>query len=80
MARNTTATTAFALMSFSAARSTFSPVADHQVMAEPAILVTDNAELAGLVRFYRDDHLVARVNLHVNVDGLQGEAVHPVQR
>ena len=55
-------------------------LADHQVMADAAELVTHNAVLTGAVRFDGDDHVVSRVDLHVDIDGLQREAVLHVDR
>src|SRR5450759_1281974 len=52
----------------------------HGVMTDPAKLVADDAELAALGRRQRNHMLVARVNGNVDVDGLQREAVHPVDR
>jgi hypothetical protein len=38
------------------------------------------AVFAGLVGLDSDNHVVARVDLHIDVDGLQRKAVHPVER
>src|SRR5215510_9825283 len=52
----------------------------HHVVADPAELVADDAELAGFGRCQREHVLVAGMDLNVDVDRLQREAVLPVER
>src|SRR5262245_9513307 len=51
----------------------------HHVVPDPAELVADDAEFAGFGRRQREYVLVAGMNLNVDVDRLQREAVLPVE-
>src|SRR5215469_9684771 len=55
-------------------------LACHRVVTDAAKLVADDTELTALGRSERDDVLVSRMNLDVDIDRLQREAVLPVER
>src|SRR6516225_4691709 len=55
-------------------------LAGHRMVADPAKLVADDAEFAALSRRQRDDMLISRMNLNVDVGRLQRKAVLPVER
>ena len=52
--------------------------AEHGVVANTAVFVTDHAVLTGDVGGNIQHHFIARNDLHVDVDRLQGETVLPV--